>query len=193
MNRLSHILIVALLAAAGALTSCSDRESYADLLREETKAVNYFLANHRVCGDFPADSVSFEIGPDAPYYRMDEDGNVYMQVLNMGDMNKDNRPAYNDLVYLRFTRYNLTEYYETGEWPSGYGNSSDVSANLSIRFGNYQSSNSQTWGEGLQLPLYFLGYNSEVNIVVRSQSGRSDEISYVTPYFYNVRYFKSNM
>lgn len=191
MNRLNHIIVMALLAAAALLTSCNDRQSYADLLREETKAVNYFLANQRVCADFPADSISFETGPDAPYYRMDDDGNVYMQVINKGNL--DNRPKYNDLVYLRFTRFSLMEYYLTGTWPDGYGNSSDVSASLSIRFGNTSSSASREWGDGLQLPLHFLGYNSEVNIVVRSQEGRNDEIASVTPYFYTVRYYKSNM
>ncbi len=133
------------------MSSCNDSKSYADLLRDETKAINNYLADQRVVGDVPADSV-FEsrrsiaekiykesgataatgeeheeaIGKimsdlakdpakDAPYYRMDEDGNVYMKVIREGDM--ENRPKYNDLVYFRFLRYNLAGY-DNGVYPT---------------------------------------------------------------------------
>lgn len=210
-----------------AMSSCNDSKSYADLLRDETKAINNYLADQRVVGDVPADSV-FEsrrslaekiykesgataatgeeheeaIGKimsdlakdpakDAPYYRMDEDGNVYMKVIREGDM--ENRPKYNDLVYFRFLRYNLAGY-DNGVYPTPEGNASSmVSSAESIRFGNYQSVASSTWGEGVQLPLYYLGYGCEVQLVIRSQAGMSSEIAAVTPYMYEIRYYKSNI
>ena len=68
-------------------------------------------------------------GEDAPYYRMDGDGNVYMRVINNGNMDK--RPKVNDLVFLRFTRFNLS-YYKDKTLPSGDGNAEDVSISESI-------------------------------------------------------------
>ncbi len=225
MRLLRNILFIATgyFLMSAALSSCNDSKSYADLLRDETKAINNYLADQRVIGDAPADSIFItrrglaeeiyaksgvtgvdyeeEIGrimqdlsedpaKDAPFYRMDEDGNVYMKVVRTGDM--ENRPKYNDLVYFRFLRYNLAGY-NAGVYPFPEGNATDVSYSESIRYGNYQSVSSSTWGEGVQLPLNYLGYGCEVELVIRSQYGMSSEIAAVTPYLYRIRYFKSNI
>ena len=58
-------------------------KSYAELLQDENQAVNKFLVQYRVVETIPADG-KFEIGPDAPFYRLDEENNVYMQVLSAG-------------------------------------------------------------------------------------------------------------
>ena len=71
--------LIAGIAAVLALGSCSSGVSYAELLRDERKATNKFLAYQHVLNEIPSDTI-FETGPNAPYYRLDEDGNVYMQV-----------------------------------------------------------------------------------------------------------------
>lgn len=183
-------LLIALLLGALTLTSCEDSKSYTDLLNKETKAVNFFLANQRVCNDIPADSV-FETGPDAPYYRLDEEGNVYMQVINPGS--PDNRAVKEQQIYFRFTRYNLTAWWEYGTW-EGVGNANDFNYNpTSFRYGNYTLQSSSRYGAGVQLPLSYLGIDCEVNLVVKSQYGFSDEIANVIPFMYNLRYFKSQI
>jgi hypothetical protein len=183
------ISLFSFLALGMVMTSCSDSTSYADLLNIETKAINNYLADQKVIGEAPADSI-FIIGSDAPYYRMDEDGNVYMRVISRGDMS--NRPEEDDLVYLRFMRYNLKDYADK-TLPDGDGNAENVAYAETIRYQNYNSSSSSTWGEGIQLPLTYFGYGCEVEIVMRSRVGRSDEISSVVPYLYKIRYFKSNI
>ena len=50
------ILAISALASITA-TSCKDKESYADLLRDENQAVNAFLVNYPVITAVPADSV----------------------------------------------------------------------------------------------------------------------------------------
>lgn len=170
--------------------SCNDSDSYSDLLKDETTAVNNFLADHRVENNIPADSI-FEYGENAPYYKMDEDGNIYMQVLKTGS--KDNMAKADQLIYFRFTRYDLYSYSD-GELPEGFGNANDFDyKNTEFRFGNYTLPSSSQWGTAIQLPLYYLGIDCEVNLVIKSQYGYTDEISYVTPYMYNVRYFKSQI
>lgn len=183
---LRKILTFAICAAfLWGFSSCKDSKSYAELLNEETKSVNSFLADQNVILDIPADSV-FEYGFDAPFYRIDPDGNVFMQVIDPGEAEKVKDDA---LVFFRFTRYNLNEYALTGELGTGSGNSENIGlGSASFRFNNFTLSTSSQWGNGLQMPLNFLGFNSRVRIVIKSQFGLSSEISQVIPYLYDIRY-----
>lgn len=55
MNKLARIFLF-LTAALFLLSSCNDGKSYADLLKEEDRAVKAFLANKIVINEIPADS-----------------------------------------------------------------------------------------------------------------------------------------
>ena len=185
-NILCGLCLIALSSA------CDNDQSYADRLNEERNAVNAYLANHRVVMSVPEDSI-FEVGADAPFYRIDPDGNVYMQVLNAGDRVGD-RAKVNEPIYFRYSRYNLATWYADGTWSitSGNENTMDAAA-CSFNYGDYTLPSSSQWGYGMQYPLLFLGVECEVNLVVKSQYGFTSEISYVTPFFYHVRYFHSQI
>ncbi len=170
------------------ITSCSDKKSYADLLNEEDHAVNYFLAQHRVITEIPEDSI-FEYGVDAPYYKIDEDGNVFMQVLNPGT--KSDKVEDNEQIYFRYTRYNLINYQNNNEW-RGEGNSLNMASSpTSFKFNNFTLPSSAAYGAGVQQPLHFLGVDCEVNVIIKSQLGFTEEIASVVPYMYNLRYFRT--
>lgn len=185
LQLLPYILIF--VAFSLGIGACSDSESYADLLNDENKDVNAFLANHRVIDHVPDDSI-FEVGKNAPYYRMDEDGNVYMQVLDTGNGVK----AEDDqMIYFRYTRYNLKNYSKTDSLPAGNGNADNMEFSPTwFRLNNYMISASSQYGMGIQIPMLYLSYNCEVNIIIKSQYGFTSEISYVNPFLFNVRYFK---
>lgn len=179
-----------LAAAMAGITGCDKSESYADLLKKEEQAVNWYLSGESVETKAPADSVSFITGEDAPYYRMDDDGNVYMQVIDMGDMT--NRPKSGDRVYFRYSRMNLRNFYEANveTWS---GNSSDLSSatqSTSFIIDNYTLPSSAQFGTGIQLPLKYLGYNSRVRLVLKAQAGFSSEQSQCLPFLVDIRYFK---
>lgn len=182
-----NIALAAMALAAASLTSCEDTKSYAELLDDENHYVNMYLANQRVVPSIPADTV-FEVGPDAPYYRLDEDGNLYMQVLNAGT--KDNKVKSDELIYFRFTRFSLYNY-KGGELTGGVGNETDPGfSNCSFRFGNYQLQSSKQWGSGIQYPLALLPVDCEVNLIIKSQYGPTSEIAEVVPYLYHIRYYR---
>lgn len=191
INRLLNLSVSACLVAVTATisTSCDNKKSYADLLTDETKAVNYYLSGYRVVNKIPADN-KFETGPDAPFYRMEEDGNIYMQVINPGDY-ENNKVEDNQLIYFRYSRYNLEYFQHTGEMVAS-GNSLDMwNSPTSFRFNNVTLQSSTQFGTGVQLPLHYLGIDCEVNIIIKSQFGFTSEIANVQPYLYNIRYFKS--
>lgn len=201
MKKINIYFVMSLLLGALSLSSCNDSKSYADLLNEENKAVNLFLANHRVVDGVPEDN-KFEVGEDAPYYKLDEEGNVYMQVLRIGQPEeyREQHPDYKevmaengDRVYFRFIRYNL-RYYVPGESMTGSGNAEDMSTtSMYFVYDDFQNTYSVTYGEGIQMPLKYVPLDSKVNIIIKSQDGWSDEISNVIPFLYEITYYKSQI
>ncbi len=189
--KLQSIFFFFLVALALSLASCDDNKSYAELLNEERHATNAYLANCRVVNEIPDDTV-FEVGKDAPYYRIEPEGNVYMQVLKAGDR-KNDKPKISEKIYFRYMRYNLSYWYRYNEM-IGEGNENEMSyASTYFNYGNYTLQVSSQWGYGIQLPLSLLGVDSEVNLVIKSQYGWMSEISNVVPYLYHVRYFRSQI
>ena len=191
MKIFSKIAFFAIAAiAVVSMQSCEKTRSYSELLNDENMAVNRFLAKEWVIATIPVDSV-FEVGPEAPYYQLDADGNIYMQVLDAGSGEKVEE---DDQVYFRFTRYNLSNYKGDLNALSKEGNQEDLTQPpTSFRYGNYTLPSSSQWGSGIQLPLAFLPLNSHVNLVIKSQFGWTKEVSYVIPYLYNIRYYPSQI
>lgn len=183
------LMLSMLLGIAVAVSSCEDTKSYSELLTEEEHAVNWYLAQHTVSLQIPENS-NFEIGENAPYYKMDKDGYVYMQVINKGDLN--DCPKEGDLVYFRFMRLNLKNFQASGGevWE---GNAEDFEnySNTSLVYGNNVLSSTTQYGDGIQVPLEYLGYNCEVNLVIKSPEGFTSDASQCIPYVYNIRYFKA--
>ena len=68
-----------------------------------------------------------------------------------------------------------------------------VNSSTYFMYNNYQVSTSIQYGQGIQLPLQFVGVGSEVNLVIKSQYGLSDEIADVQPYHWNIRYLKGKL
>lgn len=185
------LLFAAFALISTSLTSCEDGKSYSDMLEEEQKAVNWYLAQQKVEASVPEDSV-FEVGSDAPFYRMNSDGTVYMRVVNQGDMN--NRPKKGDTVYFRFLRQNIKLLKDGTVTGPGSGNADNMisGGNVSLVYGNNVLSSTTSLGSGLQVPLDYLGYNCEVDLIVKSIEGQTGDISQCIPYLYTgLKYFKA--
>lgn len=174
--------ILVILSAA-----CSKEKSFPELLREEEKATNWYLSGQRVETRIPADSI-LETGKDAPFYRVDKDGYIYMQVVELGDTS--DMAETGDIVYFRYASSNLKWMYNGNEIPPG-GNAGNLNQSASFIYGNYQLSSSSQYGQGVQIPLQFVGNNSEVNLVLRSYYGFKETQSECVPYLMNIKYFKA--
>lgn len=170
---------------------CSKSQSYSELLRDEEHAVNWYLSSYNVALELPENPEDIittqEMGEDAPYYKMDEEGYVYMQVVRA---DFSDPVSEGDLVYFRFSRNSILDLYK-GIESNSTGNSEYLpNGTTSFIYKNTYLSSSTTWGTGIQTPLKYLGYNSEVNLVLKSYYGFLEDQTYCIPYAINVRYFK---
>ena len=174
-------------------TACSESQSYADLLRDEEQAVNWYLAKYNVELDLPEDYKDLvtveEMGEDAPFYKLDNEGYVYMQIVKA---DYDEMVAEGDLVYFRFLRQNISTLYEYDGQVEDWEGNSDYLPNgtTSFVYKNNTLTSTTKWGTGIQMPLQYIGYNSEVNIVLKSYYGFTEEQAYCIPYIMNIRYFR---
>lgn len=180
-------ILAAIMSAFLVITGCSDSKSYSELLTEEEHAVNWYLAKNKVETTIPADN-KFIVGKDAPYYKMLNDGSVYMRVITAGDPN--NRAEEGDRVYFSFVRCDIKALWQ-GASETWVGNSENLGSGGGTNFviGDSSLPSSTQYGEGIQLPLDYLGLYSEVELVVKSTMGFSTDISNCIPYVYKIRYF----
>ena len=191
MKKISHLFLLATVACA-TLTSCSEGESYSDRLNAERNACNTYLAGQKVINKIPADT-NFITGKDAPFYRIEENGQVYMQVVKAGDRKNDSAKQ-GETIYFRFTRSNLELWYSTGVLELSQSNEMDLSQEATyFNYKDFTLPVSSQWGYGIQLPLNYLGVECEVNLIIKSQYGFTGDMSYVVPYLYHVRYFHSQI
>lgn len=179
--------VFGIIAAILLISSCNKSESYSDMLKNEEKAVNWYLSNHRVCNDIPADG-NFETGSSAPYYKMDDEGFVYMQVMEKGREDQKVQPG--DKVYFMYSRQNIRNLWELGAAEYDSNEQSGTLSEYFFNFGDTSSTNGAFFGKGIQLPLNYLGYHSEVNLVLKSNMGFSVDQSECVPYILNVKYLK---
>lgn len=187
---LKKVFFVAIVSAAvSTLTACEKTESYNDLLTKEENAVNWFLAGEEVCNEIPADSV-FQVGEDAPYYKMDEDGAVYMKVLKVGS---EPKPKKGDAVYFRYAFKNILDMH-SGLNPAWAGNSVDLNGSIGARyfiFEEMQYTQTSEYGTGIQLPMQYFGTDTEVMLVVKSTRGFYSYQARCVPILYKIRYFSA--
>lgn len=172
----------------GAITIVQNALTLDNLRDTEQRAIKSYLNKFDIYDELPPIN-DIQVGSDAPFYKLDAGGNVYMQVVNMGSA-----PAatQGEWIYFRFLRYNLLSYFENGVLPDGEGNANDISQGVaSFKVGSNLPSTIQ-WGIAIQLPIQRgLPVDSQVNLVVASEAGMTNEVANHIPFLYNIRYYKS--
>lgn len=170
----------------GRITVIQNELTYEDLLKTERKAIRFFLSKFDVVDVLPPLN-EIQAGPAAPFYKLDAGGNVYMQVVRKGEISA---AAQGETVYFRFARYNLLSYYESGIIPESGGNMNDMELGVANFVVGSDKPSTTQWDTAIQMPVLLgLPLGSEVNLVVASQAGPTDEIANVTPSLYHIIYY----
>lgn len=168
----------------GSITITQNPITSEDLRNRENRAIKKYISQFRVIDAVP-DVKDIQTGSDAPYYKLDVDGKIYMQVLKIGN---GSVPEYGDKIYFRFDRYNLIYFLEHGHLGDPSGNISDISLSATSFILNDVDSQ---WGSAIQMPMLLgLPLGSEVYLVVASDLGFTNEIANITPFLYKVMYLR---
>ncbi len=150
-----------------------------DMIQREQKAMSKYIKRFEVIDHLPP-LTDIQPSSVSPFYKLDEEGTVYMQVVKLGE-----GPAVSagETISFRYLKFDLLCFYDDNKLPAGSGNLNSGEP-YEMTFGN-----TYTYGTGLQLPLkYGLPLGSEVNLVVSSSAGPSFDASAHIPYLYNLKY-----
>lgn len=167
--------------------------TYEDLLLQEQTAIDEYLHSiSATLAPLPTDG-KYQVGENAAFYTFvgaQGKGTVYMRILELGNQGVAKT---GDKVYFRFLRWNILNWYLTGNIGEGQGNGATIYPEpLWFDLGIDNEASNQ-WGKGIQLPMAIgLPYGSKVELIVPSQLGLSDEVNYVIPYLYEIQYFKAS-
>ncbi|MCM1356501.1 MAG: DUF4827 domain-containing protein [Staphylococcus sp.] len=174
----------------GTITVVQNLLTLEDLQKTERRAIKSYLSKFDVIDKLPA-VTDIQVGSVAPFYKLDNDGKVYMQVVKMG---AEPAAVTGEKIYFRFLRYDLLYYLNNGLLPNGTGNMTDISQDATSFTLGSDNEETKQWGTALPLPMQIgLPLGSEVNLVVSSEAGITNEISSVIPYLYNIRYYKAQI
>lgn len=173
---------------SGTITITQNSCTLEDLKKTEQRAMKKYLSKFDVIDELPAID-NIQVGSVAPFYKLNPEGTVYMQVVKMGTASA---ATYGEKIYFRFMRYNLLSYLENGVLPQGQGNANDPTESTTFFEVGSENPSTTQWGKAIPMPILLgLPVDSEVNLVVASEAGPTSEISGVIPFLYNIRYFKS--
>lgn len=173
---------------SGSITITQNACTIEDLKKTEWRAMKKYLSKFDVIDKVPAVN-DIQVGSVAPFYKLNPEATVYMQVVSKGT---GPTATAGEKVYFRYLRYNLLSYLENNVLPKGEGNLNSITQDAT--FFELGSNNPATtrWGTAIQMPLLLgLPVDSEVNLVVASEAGPTSEISAAVPFLYNIRYLKS--
>ena len=187
--------ILAFVTLAIISSACSNSETYADKLKNESKAINRFI-KERELNILKSMPVDYEFGEND--YYLDEDSGIYLRIIDRGDTEKMASKGSSDRmgsdVYLRFystlrigtsdtTAYSNNLDYGPIEFV--YGNSSTYT--------DYSSSgySYSFLSPACAFPLDYVGEGGEVSMIVPFANGSAMQQSYYEPIFYGrIKYTK---
>ena len=189
----THYIIFCLLGLALVSTSCNKRKTYAEILKDETRAIEKFILENKlvVLDEFPT-SLVFKTNE---FYRDPATG-VYFNIIERGDT--ANKVKEGEEVYVRFSglRYftssnDTTEYSNLDPIRSPFPESLTYRGPVTVMNRSLYSGTTPGWA----VPLTYVGHAGRVKMIIPFNMGsQSDQQSYSTTYYDNVQYrFESQL
>lgn len=189
----TYYIIFCLLGLALVSTSCNKRKTYAEILKDETRAIEKFILENKlvVLDEFPT-SLVFKTNE---FYRDPATG-VYFNIIEPGDTAskvKEGEEVYVRFIGLRyFTSSNdTTEYSNLDPIRSPFPESLTYRGPVTVMNRSLYSGTTPGWA----VPLTYVGHAGRVKMIIPFNMGsQSDQQSYSTTYYDNVQYrFESQL
>lgn len=184
-----YYIVLCLLAVMTVTTSCNKRKTYAELLKDETKAIEKFISENKlvILTEYPANSVF----KPTEFYRDPATG-VYFNVVETGNIAEANKVKEGEEVYIRFSglRYftsdkDTTKYTNLDPIRSPFPQTLIYRGPVTMRNRSLYSSTTSAWA----VPLTHVGHGGKVKMIVPFNMGSSsDQSNYSTTYYDNVQY-----
>lgn len=187
MKKKTYCIIFCLLGLALVGTSCNKRKTYAELLKDETRAIEKFILENKlvILDEFPENLV---FKPNE-FYRDPATG-VYFNIIVPGDT--AHKVKIREEVYVRFSGL---RYFTSSNDTTEYSNDNPITNPFPETFiyrGAVNVSNRSLYSgttPGWVVPLTYIGHTGVVKMIVPFNMGSSsDQQSYSTTYYGNVKY-----
>lgn len=185
----TRYIILFLLGLALVGTSCNKTKTYAELLKEETKAIDKFISENKlvILEELPAGKI---FKPNE-FYR-DQATGVYFNIIELGDTIASKKAKEGEEVYVRFSglRYftsanDTTEYSNLDPIRSPFAETLIYRGPVTVVNRSLYSSTTPGWA----VPLTHVGHTGRVKLIIPFNMGSaSDQQSYSTTYYDNVQY-----
>ena len=172
---MKKIIYLLLCSAAFIGISCNNN-TYSNLRKQEDKLIaNYINRNQlHILEEEPANDY---VWGEKDFYKVKGYDNFYFHLTHRGDTATEKEIVANDLIVVRYKRFELTENADT----VSYWTTLDQAYPLEFHYGNTSDCECIAWHVAVQLMKY---PESQCEIIVPSKLGFSDEQTTVTPYGY---------
>jgi len=180
----SRIIPAAIVVFLILFTSCQDRKTYADYLKDESRAIERFIAqnNISVLERFPSNG---QFG-DNEFYK-DAITGVYYHITSYGDTTQ--RVMLGEEVYIRFKGLSYFMSDDTTKFNNFDPNVSPFPQTLIFRGEVNQTTSGYYETPGWMVPVPIIGHKAVVKMIVPFEMGSSyDRSQYQATYYDHVEY-----
>lgn len=190
-----------LLVCSMAFNACDDDKTYADMLKDEKRAIAKFINDSNITVITQQQFIDQDSTTDVSKNEyVQTSSGIYMQIVDRGSSNPADTVKNNDMVLVRMAEYLITE-----------TTVSLYSSNLSLPYYvdefRYTKSSSSISGiftkgaikdtysatavpAGWLIPLAYVRDGARVKLIVPSKMGHESAMNYVRPYYYDIRKYQ---
>lgn len=175
--KLFNSIVFTLIGLLILTTSCNNKKTYADYLKDERKAIDLFIAKNNlvILKDFPSNGKF-----DANDFYKDPDTDVYFNIIEYGDTTV--KPQWRERIYVRFKGLSYIGTDDTIK----YSNHLSTFPEELEYLGPVSSSTKSYYGTpGWAVPLAYVGHKGKVKMIIPFEMGSSYDQSQFEPTYYD--------
>ena len=176
--KLFNSIVLTLIGLLMLTTSCNNKKSYADYLKDEKRAIDLLIAknNFSILRDFPTNGTFGE----KEFYR-DPNTGVYFNIIEYGDTTI--KPQWREKIYVRFKGLNYFKDNDT----TLYSNYHSTFPEALEYIGPVSSVTKSSYtNAGWAVPLSYVGHKGRVKMIIPFEMGSTYDQSYYQPTYYDL-------